>query len=111
MTRMRPPATEPLLGAGVAVGSLGIVAAPIGCLWVASRLGGANGLALAMLGAPAALVAWALVLARLNRSYMNASAHPRKVLEASVTAVVVVAVAAVLIWMLLSGGDVPLRTA
>ena len=112
MKRGRPSA-DSLLGVGVAVGSVGIVAAPLACLLVAARLGGGAGLIVAALGSPTALILWALILGRLNRRYVSASRHPRPVLELSVAAVVTVAVAGTLIWMLLFGAggpDVPLRT-
>ena len=106
----RAAASDSLLGAIVAVGSVGIVAAPAGCLWLAARIGGSNGLALAVLGAPAALVLWALALAWLNRIYVSASHEPRRILDLSVSAVVALAVAGTLIWMLVFGHDLPLRT-
>jgi hypothetical protein len=111
--RRRSRLDESWLAPAVVIGSLGILAAPLGCLWLAAHLGGSDGLGVAVLGAPTALVLWALALGRINRRYLRVSRHPRPVLELSVTAVVVVAVAGTLIWMLMFGAggpDVPLRT-
>jgi hypothetical protein len=111
--RQTPPLTASWLTAALTIGSLGIVAAPLGCLWLAARLGGTAGLGLAAIGCPAVLVIWAAALNRLNGRYLRVSRRPAPVVEFGVTAAVILAVLAVLVWMLLlgSGGpDIPLRT-
>lgn len=110
--RARHPA-EPWLATALVAGGLGLVLAPVACLWAAASLGASIGLGVAVVGAPATLICWAIGLARLNRLYVRVSPQPRPVLEVSVTLAVVVAVAATLAWMLLIGAggpDVPLRT-
>lgn len=106
-----PPA-ERVLALIILLGSGGLIAAPLVCLWLASRIAGTAGLAVAVLGCPAVLTAWGFALAHVNRAYLRVSPRPRPVLELSVSAVVVAAVIGLLIWTLLLGSrgpDVPLR--
>jgi hypothetical protein len=100
------------LAAILLVGSLGLVGAPLVCLWLASRIGDTGGLALAVIGTPVVLVAWSFALNQVNQAYLRASRHPLPVLELSVSAVVLLAVVALLVWTLLLGArgpDIPLR--
>jgi hypothetical protein len=111
MRRHALPAQR-LLAVVLFVGSLGLVGAPLVCLWLASRIGGTAGLTVAVLGSPLVLVLWSFALAQVNGAYLRASRHPRPVLELSVSAVVLAAVIALLVWTLLLGArgpDIPLR--
>jgi dipeptide/tripeptide permease len=96
----------------VVAGSLGLVGAPLVCLWLASRIGGSAGLAVAAVGSPLVLGLWAFALHRANQAYLRVSGDRGRVLELSVSAVVLGAVIALLVWTLLLGArgpDVPLR--
>lgn len=101
------------LGLLIFLGSLLLVAIPIGWLWLLSQLGqpylGVYFLALA--GCPAAMIAWSAVLLRLNRLYARRRGDEgvRDMLEASIALAVVVAVLLLAAWLILyptGGGPV-----
>ena len=115
MVGMRPRLQQHpqrLLTAALSISSLGLVAGPLLCLWLATRLGGTSGLVLGVLGCPVVLTVWIFGVSRLNCVYVRACPSPRPVLELSVTVVVIVAVISLLVWTLLLGArgpDLPLR--
>jgi hypothetical protein len=103
-----------LLGVLILVGSLMLVAIPLGWLWLLSQLGQPY-LAvyfLALGGCPIMMVAWGLVLLRLNRIYgrlTDASDHAGELLEVSIALSVVLALAILAAWLFLfphGGGPV-----
>jgi hypothetical protein len=88
------------------LGSLLLVAIPIGWLWLLSQLGqpylGVYFLALA--GCPVAMIAWSAVLLRVNRLYSRlrgGGEEAREMLEASIAIAVVVAVLLLAAWLIL----------
>jgi hypothetical protein len=103
-----------LLGLLIFLGSLLLVAIPIGWLWLLSLLGqpylGVYFLALA--GCPAAMIAWSAVLLRLNRLYARLSdgeEGAKELLEASIALAVVLGVLLLAAWLILypqGGGPV-----
>jgi hypothetical protein len=103
-----------LLGLLIFLGSLLLVAIPIGWLWLLSQLGqpylGVYFLALA--GCPAAMIAWSAALLRLNRLYARLSGDgdgAKELLEASIALAVVLAVLLLAAWLILfpqGGGPV-----
>ncbi|HKH22099.1 MAG TPA: hypothetical protein VKA88_00635 [Solirubrobacterales bacterium] len=106
--------TAALFGLLIFVGSLLLVAIPLGWLWVLSQLGQPY-LAvyfLALVGCPVMMVAWGVVLVRLNRAYARLSEDGEEavhMLEASLVISVVIAILALLAWLLLyseGGGPV-----
>jgi hypothetical protein len=106
--------TAALLGLLILAGSLLLVAIPLGWLWILSRLDQPY-LAvyfLALGGCPVMMVAWGVVLARLNRAYARLSEdrdESVQMLEVSLTLSVVIAVLVLLAWLLLysdGGGPV-----
>jgi hypothetical protein len=103
-----------LLGAAILIGSLMLVAIPIGWLWLLSQLGQPY-LAvyfLALGGCPIMMVAWGLLLLRLNRLYArfgDGADETRELLELSIALSVVVAVVILAAWLILfpdGGGPV-----
>jgi hypothetical protein len=106
--------TAALLGLLILAGSLLLVAIPLGWLWLLSKLGQPY-LAvyfLALGGCPVMMVAWGMVLVRLNRAYARVSEDGEEavqMLEVSLTLSVVIAVLVLLAWLLLypdGGGPV-----
>ena len=106
--------TAALLGLLILAGSLILVAIPLGWLWILSRLGQPY-LAvyfLALAGCPVMMVAWGMVLVRLNRAYARVSEdgdEAVQMLEVSLVISVVIAVLVLLAWLLLyseGGGPV-----
>ena len=104
-----------LLGLFIFLGSLLLVAIPIGWLWLLSQLGqpylGIYFLALA--GCPAAMIAWSGALLRLNRLYARLSGTGEgagELLEGSIALAVVVAVLLLAAWLILyPGGGGPVQ--
>src|SRR3989442_11084603 len=103
-----------LLGLLMLMGSLVLVAIPFGWLWLLSQLGQPY-LAvyfLALGGCPAAMIAWSVVLVRLNRLYGRLADDDDgagEVLEVSIILAVVVAVLMLAAWLFLyphGGGPV-----
>jgi hypothetical protein len=103
-----------LLGVLILVGSLMLVAIPLGWLWLLSQLGQPY-LAvyfLALGGCPIMMVAWGLVLLRLNRIYgrlTDAGDQAGELLEVSIALSVVLALAILAAWLFLfphGGGPV-----
>jgi hypothetical protein len=106
--------TTALLGLLILAGSLILVTIPLGWLWILSRLGQPY-LAvyfLALAGCPVMMVAWGMVLVRLNRAYARISEdgdEAVQMLEVSLVISVVIAVLVLLAWLLLyseGGGPV-----
>lgn len=119
---MRTAAQDPrtlilrLTGLGLAglifLGSLILVAIPLLTLWLLSRLSSNYGTVylLALVGCPLALILWGVVLVRLDRllgRVRGALGQPPSgsALDAGITAAVLVALAALVLWYVL--GDVP----
>jgi hypothetical protein len=104
-----------LLGLLIFLGSLLLVAIPIGWLWLLSQLGqpylGVYFLALA--GCPATMIAWSAALLRLNRLYARLSGGEdgaKELLEASIALAVVVAILLLTAWLVLyPGGGGPVQ--
>lgn len=103
-----------LLGLLIFLGSLMLVAIPVGWLWVLSQLGQPY-LAvyfLALGGCPIMMVAWGLLLLRLNRIYgrLNETGEQaQQLLELSIALSVVLALAILAAWLFLfphGGGPV-----
>jgi hypothetical protein len=103
-----------LLGLLILVGSLLLVAIPLGWLWVLSQLGQPY-LAvyfLALAGCPVMMIGWGMALVRLNRIYARISADGEEaiqMLEVSVAISVVIAILLLVAWLLLyphGGGPV-----
>jgi hypothetical protein len=82
-------------------GSLILVAIPLATLWLLSRVSGdyLTIYLLALVGCPLALISWGMVLARLNRWLTGVRGAPATVLEASITASVLIALAALAVWV------------
>jgi len=90
------------------LGSLILVALPLAWLWFLSHLdlGYTEIYFLALAGCPTAIVSWVWVLLRLNALYRDlAERDPRPVLEASITLAVLIAVAALVVWVVVLGAD------
>ena len=88
------------------VGSLILVATPLALLWALSHLSLPYGeiYILALIGCPAAILAWGWVLVALTRVYNGlAERDGRPVLEASITLAVLIAAVAILAWMFFLG--------
>jgi hypothetical protein len=100
-----------VLGLLIPLGSLLLVAIPIGWLWLLSQLGQPY-LAvylLALSGCPVMMAAWGIALARFNRLYSRitgAADGGGQLLEASIVVAVAIAVVILAVWVLLnpSGG-------
>jgi hypothetical protein len=87
--------------------SLALAATPIAWLWLLSNLSLSTGefYALALLGCPTVIIGWALLAVRLNALYQELTrTNTRVVLEASVTAGVVIAFAAMTFWFFAGSG-------
>jgi hypothetical protein len=106
--------TAAVLGLLILVGSLLLVGIPLGWLWFLSRLDQPY-LAvyfLALVGCPVMMVAWGMVLVRLNRAYARVSedgGEAVQMLEVSLVISVVIAVLVLLAWLLLSEGGGPVE--
>jgi hypothetical protein len=103
-----------LLGLLILAGSLLLVAIPLGWLWLLSQLGQPY-LAiyfLSLAGCPVMMVAWGMVLVRLNRAYARVSEDGQEavqMLEVSLVISVVIAIGVLLAWLFLypdGGGPV-----
>jgi hypothetical protein len=105
-----------LAGLGLAglifLGSLILVAIPLATLWLLSRLSASYGTIylLALVGCPLALILWGVVLVQLDRllgRIQNAlgQSPSGSALDVGITAAVLVALAAMVLWYVL--GDVP----
>jgi hypothetical protein len=98
-----------LLAVLIFVGSLTLVAIPLGWLWLIAHLDQPYMTVyfLALIGCPAMTVAWALGLSWLNRAYLrvigNRAERPQ-LLELSITVAVMLAASMLVVW-LLSGTD------
>jgi hypothetical protein len=103
-----------LLGVLIFLGSLVLVGIPLGWLWLLSHMGQPylTIYFLSLLGCPAAMVAWSLVLIRLNQVYLRLHGDPPEsgaMLEASIVFAVVVGVLMLAAWLFLfphGGGPV-----
>jgi hypothetical protein len=90
------------------VSSLILVMTPLAFLWGISHLSLPYGqiYVLALIGCPAAILAWGWVLLALTRVYNGlAERDGRPVLEASITLAVLIATAAILSWVFFLGGQ------
>jgi hypothetical protein len=90
------------------LGSLILVALPLAWLWFLSNLslGYLEIYFLALIGCPTAIVGGVMVLLRLNRAYTNLTERDgRPVLEASITLAVLIAVAALIFWVVFLGAE------
>jgi hypothetical protein len=92
---------ELLLVGLIFAGSLILVGIPLATLWLVSRVSGeyATIYLLALTGCPLTLIAWGIVLTRLNRFLTRLRGAPGTVLEASLTVSVFLAIAALAIWL------------
>ena len=103
-----------LLGLLILLGSLLLVAIPLGWLWLLSQLGQPYMAVyfLALAGCPVMMIVWGMTLVRLNRLYARISADGEEavqMLEVSLAISVVIAVLILLAWLLLyphGGGPV-----
>jgi hypothetical protein len=103
-----------LLGLLILLGSLLLVAIPLGWLWLLSQLGQPYVAVyfLALAGCPVMMIAWGMTLVRLNRLYARISADGEEavqMLEVSLAISVLIAVLILLAWLLLyphGGGPV-----
>jgi hypothetical protein len=103
-----------LLGAVIFLGSLLLVGIPIGWLWALAHVDQpyVTVYFLSLIGCPAAMIAWSLVLIRLNGLYIRLNAdrgNSGDPLEASIVFAVVIAVLMLAAWFLLfphGGGPV-----
>ena len=107
----KPPLTIRLAAAGLIVlvflTSLALAATPIGWLWLLSTMSLTTGefYILALLGCPTVIIGWALLAIRLNVLYQGLTrTNTRVVLEASVTAGVVIAFALMTYWFFAGSG-------
>jgi hypothetical protein len=108
------PFAAALLGFAILLGSLALVAIPIGWLWLLSQLGQPYVAiyALALGGCPIMMIAWGLLLLRVNRLYARLGEggdQMGEMLEVSIVLAVVVAVAILVAWLVLfphGGGPV-----
>jgi hypothetical protein len=94
-----------LLGAVIFLGSLLLVGIPLGWLWMLSHIDQPymTIYLLSLIGCPAAMIAWSLVLIRLNALYVRLFPdQPRTgdILEASIVFAVVVGVLILAAWIL-----------
>jgi hypothetical protein len=83
------------------LGSVVLVAMPLGSLWLLSQLDFAYTeiYLLAFLACPAAVIAWGIVLVHLNRLYLQlAGPKARPVLEISITTAVMVSLAGLVVF-------------
>jgi hypothetical protein len=112
--RNGPRPTAVVLGILILLGSLMLVAIPIGWLWLLSQMGQPY-LAiyfLALAGCPIMMVAWGLLLIRMNRAYMGLTGgrdDAGALLEISIVLSVVIAIALMAAWLFLfphGGGPV-----
>lgn len=96
------------LAGSIFLASLVMVALPLAWLWFLSHLdlGYTEIYFLALIGCPTAIVGWGWVLLRLNRAYTDlAGRDGRPVLEASITLAVLIAIAALVFWIVVLGAD------
>jgi hypothetical protein len=102
---------ELLAGGAVVLGSLALVAIPIATLWLVPRLA-PDPLAayvVALVACPLAVIGWGMVLVWLDRGLRGMQGEPGRgsLLDASVTAAVVIALVALLLWYLFVGATGP----
>jgi hypothetical protein len=103
-----------LLGLAIVIGSLALVAIPIGWLWLLSQLGQPYMAVyfLALAGCPIMMVAWGLLLLRVNRLYArlsDAGDQTGEMLEIGIALSIVLAVGILAAWLFLfphGGGPV-----
>jgi membrane protease YdiL (CAAX protease family) len=100
-----------LLGLLIFVGSLLLVAIPLGWLWLLSQLGQPYMAVyfLALVGCPVMMIVWGVTLVRLNRLYARISDsgdEAIQMLEVSVAITVLIGVGILVAWLVLfsSGG-------
>jgi hypothetical protein len=111
----RPPLVIRLAGlaliALIFITGLALAATPIGWLWLLSQLSlsVAEFYVLALLGIPTVILGWGLLALWLNALYQGLTrTDSRVVLEASVTAGVVIAAVAMTFWFFTGSGGTPL---
>jgi hypothetical protein len=101
---------ELLLAALVCIGSLVLVAIPFATLWLLSHLVGSliQVYVLALIACPAAVILWgnALIGIEAARRRLRGDSGG-SVLDPSITIAVLIALAALLVWYLLSGATGP----
>jgi membrane protease YdiL (CAAX protease family) len=103
-----------LLGFLLMLGSLLLVAIPVGWLWLLSQIDQPYMAVyfLALGGCPLMMVAWGMLLVRLNRTYVRLSGHDDRdgrILEVGVALSVLLAVLILAAWLFLyphGGGPV-----
>ena len=101
-----------LLGVAIFLGSLVLVGIPLGWIWLLAQMGQPylTVYFLALLGCPATMVAWSIVLSWLNRHYARLHPdHPTGLLEASTVLAVVIAVLILTAWLIFSPGGGPVE--
>jgi hypothetical protein len=101
---------ELLLAALVFIGSFVLVAIPFATLWLLSQLVGSaiQVYVLALIACPAAVMLWGSALIRMEASRRRLRGDSGgSVLDPSITVVVLIALAALLAWYLLSGATGP----
>jgi hypothetical protein len=103
---------ELLLAGLIFIGSLVLVAIPLGWLWLISRLDQPylTTYLLALVGAPTMMIVWGIALARLNRLYVRVTGErePAPVLEAGMTVAVLVAILMMAVWVVSGPGGGPM---
>lgn len=109
---LRPAAA--LLGLLIVLGSLMLAAIPFGWLWLLSRLDQPYIAVyfLALAGCPVMMIAWGMVLVRLNRIYLrvNEAGDGAQLLDASVAIAVVIGILILVAWLLVfSHGGGPIE--
>jgi hypothetical protein len=90
-----------ILAGLIFAGSLILVAIPLATLWLLSRVSVdyVTIYLLALVGCPLALISWGMALTRLNRLLTRMRGTPGIVLETSITASVLIALAALAVWV------------
>jgi hypothetical protein len=104
---------ELLLAGLIFLGSIVLAGIPLAWLWLLSRLSDdyATIYLMALVGCPLALILWGLVLVRLDRLLGRVRGTPAgearagSALDVGITAAVLIALAAMVLWYVL--GDVP----
>lgn len=108
----------PLLVGLIFLGSLALVALPVAWIWLAAHIGGTYSTIfwLSLLGCPAAILAGAIGLSRLNRLYLKiATGYPDKLqhgllkrrssLETTLVIAVLLAAALLALWIIFLAGQ------
>jgi hypothetical protein len=102
-----------LLAALVFTGSLLLVAIPLGWLWLIAQLDQPYMTVyfLALVGCPTMTIAWAIVLLSLNRLYLRLAGGDsgNRLLEASISIAVALAVVMLVAWLLIAEGGGPVQ--